>query len=321
MTLLQIQLLGKASINDYHQAGVTIPAKAQELFFYLLLHSNRPHERETLSTLLWADISADKGKKYLRQALWQLQSALDHYLEPDAPVLRLEGSWVLFDLQPIIWLDIDRLQHVFSQVHQVAGQALTAEQAADLRQAIDLYQGELLAGWYQDWCIIERERYQSMHLALLDKLIDYCMTHDQIDQGIDYAHQLLRYDHARERTHRRLMRLYYLANRRTAALRQFERCTAALAAELGVQPGKRTIALHQQIQADHVTDLWQIQSSPRSFTEPEPPSSVLMELKQITARLATLQIDIQTIKHAINGSKDASTDAERDASTDAGLLS
>ena len=34
-----------------------------------------------------------------------------------------------------------------------------------------LYRGDLLTGWYQDWCLIERERYQCMFVSLLDKLM------------------------------------------------------------------------------------------------------------------------------------------------------
>jgi DNA-binding SARP family transcriptional activator len=37
---------------------------------------------------------------------------------------------------------------------------------------------------------------------------------------------------------------------RTAALRQYERCVAALAEELDVKPDKRTVALYQKIRSD-----------------------------------------------------------------------
>lgn len=323
MVSLQIQLLGKASIYDRYQAAITIPTKAQELFFYLLLYSSQPHEREALTALLWADISPDRAKKYLRQALWQLQSTLDDNIESNTSMFLLEGSWILLNLTPTIWLDIDRLQSAFSQVEHVAGQTLAPKQAENIREVIALYRGDLLTGWYQDWCLLERERYQSMFLTLLDKLIDYCMTHQQVAQGIDYAHHLLQYDKARERTHRRLMRLYYLANSRTAALRQFERCRAALAEELGVGPSKRTLELYHQIQADQITNLWQTSPPPQQTLETTSPSTspVLAELKQIQTRLTALYSDIQVIKNAVKDTKDAPTDTPKDATIDAGMLS
>ena len=61
---------------------------------------------------------------------------------------------------------------------------------------------------------------------------------------------MLREDRARERTHRRLMRLYYLAGDRTGALRQYERCAAALRQELDVEPSRRTSELERRIRRD-----------------------------------------------------------------------
>ena len=67
-----------------------------------------------------------------------------------------------------------------------------------------------------------------MYLAMLDKLICYCEAKRKFELGLLYGTLILRYDRAHERTHRRLMNLHYLSGDRTAALRQFERCAAAL---------------------------------------------------------------------------------------------
>ncbi|MBN1814367.1 MAG: bacterial transcriptional activator domain-containing protein [Anaerolineae bacterium] len=120
---------------------------------------------------------------------------------------------------------------------------------------MDLYQGDLLEGCYQDWCIYERERFQHMYLAMLDKLMDHCQARQDYEAGLSYGRRILRYDCARERTHRRLMRLYYLAGDRTAALRHYERCVAALEKDLGVKPTRSTEALYEQIRADRLDEL------------------------------------------------------------------
>jgi len=67
-----------------------------------------------------------------------------------------------------------------------------------------------------------------------------------------YGMRIMCYDRARERTHRRLMRLYYLLGDRAEALRQYERCAAALEEELGVNTSKSTVAIYRQIQADQL---------------------------------------------------------------------
>jgi DNA-binding SARP family transcriptional activator len=154
------------------------------------------------------------------------------------------------DLPADSWLDVAEFENAYEEVRSTPGCELTAEQAGLLRVAVDRYKGDLLEGWYQDWCVYERERLQTMALAMLDRLMTYSQTHGEYEAGIFYGLRVLRFDRARECTHRRLMQLYALLGDRTSALRQYETCVAALAEELDVTPATRTEALYQQICAD-----------------------------------------------------------------------
>ena len=89
-----------------------------------------------------------------------------------------------------------------------------------------------------------------MWLAMLDKLMSYCEARQDFEAGLAYGARVLRKDRARERTHRRLMRLAHLAGDRTGALRQYQRCVLALEEELGVKPAERTEDLYRAILAD-----------------------------------------------------------------------
>src|SRR5437762_1737269 len=64
------------------------------------------------------------------------------------------------------------------------------------------------------------------------------------------APRLLRYEHADERAHWRMMRLHCLAGDRTGAVRQFERCQEALRDDLGIAPGDRVQMLYEQVRAE-----------------------------------------------------------------------
>jgi DNA-binding SARP family transcriptional activator len=103
---------------------------------------------------------------------------------------------------------------------------------------------------YSDWCIFERERFREIYLAMVSKLIDYCLANRQYEAGIEYGKTILQADRVHERTHRKLMRLYYQAGDRVAAIRQFEDCRTALAEELSVEPSKLTQDLCQHIVRD-----------------------------------------------------------------------
>ncbi|HET7035813.1 MAG TPA: BTAD domain-containing putative transcriptional regulator [Thermomicrobiaceae bacterium] len=227
-------------------------AKVQELFTYLLLHRDRPHLREVLADILWAD-SEGQSRKYLRQALWQLQRALETGTEGAASdVLCTDGDWIGINPNTALQTDVAQLEYAWSLTSPLAGSALDSAGADVLRRAVRLYRGDLLEACYQDWCLFERERLQHLYLGLLDKLMDYCEAHGHVEEAVQHGRHMLRFDRAHERTHRRLMRLHYLAGDRTAALRQYHECAALLQAELGVAPARGTVALYEQIRRDLV---------------------------------------------------------------------
>jgi DNA-binding SARP family transcriptional activator len=127
--------------------------------------------------------------------------------------------------------------------------SLNTSQFQRLAKAAELYSSGLLDGWYQDWCLLERERLHDAHLCVLDKLAGYCEITEQYELGMVYAGRILKQDRARESTHRQLMRLHYLAGDRSSALRQYERCAAALREELDVKVDQSTRILSERIRA------------------------------------------------------------------------
>src|SRR6185436_8118355 len=153
--------------------------------------------------------------------------------------------------------------------------------------AVEFYRGDLLEGCYQDWCLYERELLQNKYLPILDKLLGYCLVHQEFDAGQRYGGLILRYDRARERTHQLLMRLHFLAGDRTGALRQYERCVVALREELGVQPDRRTVALYEEIRGSQGNvSLDGMLTIDAATSLPE----VLCMLKQLQAMLARVQL-------------------------------
>ena len=249
MSALTLRLFGKLSVSRGGEEVAGLEAcKAQELLCYLLVN-RRPHAREALACLLWEDAPAEKAKKYLRQALWQLQTVLDPAAGDRSPALRAEHDWVRIDDGADLWLDVEVFERAFASAEGRAG-ALTDAQRGELAAAVALYRGDLLEGCYADWCLYERERLQNAYLLMLDRLLGHCEAGDDYEAGRRYGALILRHDRARESTHRRLMRLHYAAGERTEALRQYERCAAALSEELGVAPDRRTNALYQRIRSD-----------------------------------------------------------------------
>ena len=226
--------------------------KVQELFCYLATYRRRPHAREIIADLIWEGYPPASSRKNMRQTLWQLQSALNA-APADNPVLLVDGDFLHLNPDADVEIDLAIFEAAIHTVRNVEGHDLTAAQAATLQQAVELYRADFLEGWYLDWCLYERERYQNLFLMMLDKLVGYHEAQQQYETAIYYCNRSLREEYVRECTHRQLMRLYYLNGDRTAALRQFERCQTALIEELNVTPDRLTMQLYNFICHDDVS--------------------------------------------------------------------
>jgi DNA-binding SARP family transcriptional activator len=244
-----VHLFGKFNAKVGDASVETLPGRrTKELLGYVLLFREQPHHREILAGTLWPESSTAQSRRYLRQGLWHLRT-----LDGMGSVVSIQSDWIQAN-RANLWLDVAEVEEAFAPVKLVPGEQIDAEHARHLRRVVPLYRGDLLEGCYQDWCIYERERLRTMYIALLEKLLGYCETHGQPEEGLMYGEKLLRQDRAHERAHWRLMRLHYLAGDRTGALRQFGHCRDALQEELGVAPGERIIGLYEQIRADSGLD-------------------------------------------------------------------
>jgi DNA-binding SARP family transcriptional activator len=309
MTVLRVSLFGKFDAQRDGQALTGLDSRrVQELFCYLLLYRDRPHPREALANVLWDENDTDRPNRCLRKTLWQLRAALN---SPDESlgegVLRVEPDWVEIDPGAGLWLDVAVFEEAFERAQGIRGRELDDQHVEELRQAVNLYGGGLQESWYQDWYLYERERFQNMYLITLDKLMGHCEAHRHYEYGVAYGRLILRCESARERTHRRLMRLHCLAGDRTAALHQYERCVSALDQELAIRPAARTASLYQQIRADQFanTPPLPVVAAKPSGTAAAPLAEALAHLRQLQSALAGVQRqvcqDIQAVEQALNG--------------------
>ena len=303
MAALHISMLGRFQVL---RNGTVAPGfgaqKEQELFGYLLTHRATPHHREKLATLLWQDASSAQSRQYFRKALWQLQTDLDN-VAGRLPVLIVEPEWIQVNTRADLQLDLLDFEEIYAAVKHCTPAQLTADHMAQMARAVQLYHGELLQGWYQDWCVYARERIQHMYLFMLDSLVQCCMRDGQYLRGIEYATLVLQCDPAREYTHRQLMYLYALSGDRTSAIRQYARCADILRKELSVEPAAATQELHRTICSDTV--------HPENALYQRPPVRIddTATLVDIANQISQLQQQLHRIGAALEQHLGTPTDA------------
>jgi DNA-binding SARP family transcriptional activator len=246
--MLSLQLFGpgRASYNNRPLNGFP-NQQCYLLLSYLLLNRHHPHHRERLATVFWDEYPTATSRKYLRNVLWRLRQALLSVGTPVEAYLAVSDDSVSFLTSSRYQLDVETFETAISQCEDRPGQQLTAEQAAQLEGAAELYVGDLLEGVYEDWCLYDRERLRLLNLNTLCKLLVFHERNGTYECGLTYGRRILACDPTREKVHRQMMRLYWLLGEQSEALAQYRRCVQLLREELGIRPRDRTRFLHRQM--------------------------------------------------------------------------
>lgn len=146
-----LHLLGtfRAHLNG-HRAAHFETNKARALLAYLAVE-DRPHTRLQLAGLLWPDWPEAAARTYLRQALLNLRQVLEP--APIAsPYLIGNRHTIQFNRESDHWLDVAALVDTLSLLShrtETDGDQVTAGR---LEEAVALYRGDFMEGFYLDGC-------------------------------------------------------------------------------------------------------------------------------------------------------------------------
>lgn len=213
--------------------------KTGALLAYLALHAGRSFPRETMAELLWPDGDPSAIRNRLNQAI----SSLRRQLHPPGcePGYVLQADHLALQVNPhTVVTDVAEFEEAL-QAAEESGENATQF----LRQAVDLYQGEFLDGYYEEWALLERVRLSDQYYEALSQLIRSYAQSGRISEAIEVAIRRLAIDPSDERAHRALMRLYLAAGRPRSALAQYHQLVRALALDDDV-PSERAERLREE---------------------------------------------------------------------------
>jgi predicted ATPase/DNA-binding SARP family transcriptional activator len=240
----QIQLLGdfRLTWDDRPAQGITTP-RLQSLLAYLALHRDAPQLRQRIAFIFWPDSSEAQARNNLRQLLHALRGA-----QPDLGALLLVEHHAL-QWRPDVTLRLD--VEAFEQAAAELERDDTPPDSGALRllgeRILELYQGDLLPGCYDDWIAPERERLRERYIRTLERLMAAHEAQRNLASAIRYARELIRSDPLNEEAHRALMRLLAQTGDRAGELRAYQAGASALLQALGIGPSQATEELHQSL--------------------------------------------------------------------------
>jgi predicted ATPase/DNA-binding SARP family transcriptional activator/tetratricopeptide (TPR) repeat protein len=231
-TTLRIYLLGPMRIEQ-DAVPIHFPRrKVESLLAFLLLHPEQ-HNRDQLATLFWGDSTDAQARHSLRTAISTVRQLVS------ADLLLTDRDHVQLNPNFPLWTDLDELFDLENEFDYTNRDLLHARLA--------LWQGELLAGFYDEWITVEREHYGTRLIKLFLQVTQNLRAASEYEQAIAVAQRLLTIDPANEYAHQHLMFCYVASGDRPAALRQYELCERALADELDASPLPETVALYHWI--------------------------------------------------------------------------
>src|SRR6266545_2068996 len=123
-----------------------LPASAQRLLAFVALQGRSVSRRRAAFTL-WPDASEARAYGSLRTALFRLRAVC-----PDGSVLECGRE---FELSANVEVDVRKAYELAARLER-PGTCNTAELESLLEG------GELLPDWYEDWVLVERERFHEL---------------------------------------------------------------------------------------------------------------------------------------------------------------
>lgn len=228
--------------------------KAIALLAYLAV-TQKEHGRDSLAALLWTGNTPSRARGALRRTL----SVLGKSLVGDG--LLLAEDRVSFYPGADCWFDVKLFQdHLRASRSHHCPDVTTCQTCLNhLQAAVDLYRDDFLAGLhlrdcagFDDWRFLEEETLRRQCADALGVLVSAYQNQGNQAQAITCARRWLTLDPLREEGHRQLIQLYFQAGDYAAALRQYDKCTALLAEQLGLEPHEETLALYKHILREKV---------------------------------------------------------------------
>jgi predicted ATPase/DNA-binding SARP family transcriptional activator len=268
----QLRLLGEFRLT-HGEAPVHLPTrKAASLLAFLVLHPGR-HSREHLATLFWGDFPDVEARRSLRTALSALRTTLgDEAFIASREAVQLNPAFPL-------WVDAVAFQHE-------AGDFCVAPDAEPAASFLDLYGGELLAGFDHEWIIPEREQLRALYVTVLLRVAQTVRSESDYRRAARFAERVLQVEPSNERAYQHLIFCCTMLGDRSTALRHYEACCRALADDLGVEPTEATTQLHRWAQQSSYAQPHEA----RSTNLPVPASSFIGRRRELTDCTAMLHL-------------------------------
>ncbi len=203
---------------------IQVAFSAQRLIAFVALQ-DRAVRRPHASGMLWTDASEQRANSSLRSALWRTPS-------PDGrPVIEASGTHLW--LNPAVKVDF---HEIVSRAVSILDRKDVLQSSCSLHGQLRQFGDDLLPGWYEDWVLVERERYRQLRLHALEAICHHLTDLGRYALALEAGMAAVASEPLRESAQREVIRLHLMEGNTVEALRQYQSYARLLADEIGARP-------------------------------------------------------------------------------------
>ena len=217
-TQVSLDLLGSFALRC-DDRDVRVPLSGQRVLALLAL-SNGPMPRLLVAGTLWAEVSDPRAAAALRTALWRITAPAGDIVSCDGNLLAIRSD-VRIDLH---------------EMTRSGGRLLHDQSPEDCEVAAMQSAGDLLPGWYEDWVLIERERFRQLRMHALERVCVRLTGLGEHGAAVQAGLAAVAADPLRESAHRVLVAAHLAEGNAGEALAQYSLCRELLGRHLGLPP-------------------------------------------------------------------------------------
>ena len=236
-------MLGSTTAAPVAGEPVMLPACAWPLLGYLIVQPNHEARREAVAAALWPDQPDEPARRNLATLIWRVKAAFG---DTDSP-LEVQNGRLALRCGRRLWIDALALEHRARVATRGSVGAMPASARARVRRSLLALSGDFLPSIDAEWALVERERLRCLRLDALFALASADAARGDWLAVVDAARALCASEPLREDSQRLLMLGYARMGNRALAIRQYTRCAAVLAQDLGIDPMPETQALYQRL--------------------------------------------------------------------------
>jgi DNA-binding SARP family transcriptional activator len=219
----KVSLLGTFEVSHQSRTLPGLPAGSQRLLGFLALRE-RSITRTLAAGTLWPEASDGHAHASLRSAILRLTRLFQESILVSFHDLRLADE---------ITVDIRESRAL---AHRLLDEE-ALHPPTDLDQAaVAALSADLLPDWYDDWAVVEAERWRQLRLHALEAMATLLAARGRFGEAASAAMAAIQGDPLRETSHATLIRIHMAEGNQSDALEAFNKYRTLLQTELGLEP-------------------------------------------------------------------------------------